>query len=83
MDMHRVVKSLSHPMCTFLAEVGQSTALPSHFSAHTVRQVSFSRSTCAMIFAFFVCFLLVILLSEMACKYNVKALSNVTSTRRL
>lgn len=40
-------------MCTFPAEVEQSTALPPHFSSHTVHKCLFHSLFSAMIFVFF------------------------------
>lgn len=55
-DMRRIGKSLSCSKCTFPAEVEQGSTLPSCFSSHGVKQMSFM----CLFSATFLCFLLVI-----------------------
>lgn len=59
MDTHRSTNS-THPMCMFPVDVEQGNALLSWFNFHIANKGPFCGPVSANIFAFFLCFLLVI-----------------------
>ena len=81
MDMHRMVKTLSHPTHMFPAGVQQSDVVPTCFSHCSVSKCPFHGFLVPCFgqvsFFVFLWFLLVILLLEMAPKKKMEVLSNV------
>lgn len=85
MDMHRMVKTLSHSTHTFPAEVQQSDVLPTCFSHHSINKCLFHCHVFGVFFwgGVFLWFLLVILMLKMAPKKTVEVLSDVLKCKEI
>ena len=79
----RAGTNLSHPTCTFQAEVKQGGPLPPCFHSQPVNKCPLCSLFSAMFFEFS-CFLLIIVLLKIASNHSVEVLSRVPKrTRRL
>ena len=76
MHVHRVVKNLSCPKCSFPAEVKQGDILLSCFNCHSVNKCP-SHGLFGATFSVFLCYLLLISLFKMAPKHIAQVLSSI------
>lgn len=85
MDMHRMVKNLSHPIHIFPTEVKQGDVLFTCFSYHSVNKCPFHGflMPCLFVCFAFLCFLLVSLLLKLASKETAKVVSNVLKCKKV